>query len=98
MRPYVTQTQRLPPGIPRLANPKTRLGIRVLHTVLRSATHPLVTRALGKVIRPPADTLQLPDYASPRQRISISMDARVDASAEAPSREPSSEGAAPPSH
>jgi 2-polyprenyl-6-methoxyphenol hydroxylase-like FAD-dependent oxidoreductase len=64
MRPYVSRTQHLPPGIPRLANPKTRLGIKVFHTVLRSATHPLVTRALGKVLRPPADTLQLPDYSS----------------------------------
>ncbi|WP_434390267.1 FAD-dependent monooxygenase [Melittangium boletus] len=64
MRPYVTRTQHLPPGIPRLANPRTRLGIKVFHSVLRSATHPLVTRALGKVLRPPADTLQLPDYSA----------------------------------
>jgi 2-polyprenyl-6-methoxyphenol hydroxylase-like FAD-dependent oxidoreductase len=64
MRPYVSQAQRLPPGIPRIANPKTRLGIKVFHTVLRYATSPLVARVLGKVIRPPADAIQLPDYSS----------------------------------
>ncbi len=97
MRPYVTQTQRLPPGIPRLANPKTRLGIQVFHTLLSYATQPLVTRALGRVLRPPADKIRLPDYASLQQRPPFSADAWADASAEAPVREPSSGSAAPPS-
>ena len=68
MRPYVTQTQQLPPGIPKIANPKTQLGIQVGHTVLRYATQPLVTRILGRVLRPPAEAVRLPDYSSLEQR------------------------------
>jgi 2-polyprenyl-6-methoxyphenol hydroxylase-like FAD-dependent oxidoreductase len=33
-RPYVTEIQKLPPGVPRLAHPKTKLGIFFLNTIL----------------------------------------------------------------
>jgi len=34
MRPYVDQAQKIPRGAPRLANPKTRAGIKIFHTGL----------------------------------------------------------------
>ena len=33
-RPYVTKIQKLPPGVPRLAHPKTKLGIFVLNIII----------------------------------------------------------------
>lgn len=37
MRPVVNQAQRLPPGTPRLAHPKSRAGLTALQTALRVA-------------------------------------------------------------
>lgn len=34
MRPYVESVQKLPPGVPRLAYPKTALGVSVVNTVM----------------------------------------------------------------
>lgn len=62
MRPYVQQAQDLPPGTPRLANPRTRLGIGVLHTVLGIAGSAPVRRLTRRGFRPPADRIDLPDY------------------------------------
>ncbi|MDT7582061.1 MAG: hypothetical protein QOK35_3325, partial [Pseudonocardiales bacterium] len=62
MRPYVERAQKLPPGTPRLAHPRTRAGIAVLQGGLR-----LVSRAAklgGPFFSPPADALELPDYAA----------------------------------
>ncbi len=65
MRPYVDKAQKLPPGTPGLANPKTRTGIAVLHTVLKLAASRPAT-ALGSLgarfFSPPADEIQLPTY------------------------------------
>lgn len=60
MRPYVDQAQRLAPGVPRLAYPETRLGIALLHAGLRLAESRLLRRGLPS---PPADAIDLPDYA-----------------------------------
>ncbi|MCB5908338.1 FAD-dependent monooxygenase [Streptomyces pinistramenti] len=62
LRPYVERAQKLPPGVPRIATPRTRAGIRTLNTVLRAAGHPRVSRALGRFLVPPADTFPLPAY------------------------------------
>ncbi|CAM5563548.1 FAD-dependent monooxygenase [Streptomyces californicus] len=41
LRPYATRAQKLPPGVPRIASPRTRAGIRTLsNTVLRAASRP----------------------------------------------------------
>jgi 2-polyprenyl-6-methoxyphenol hydroxylase-like FAD-dependent oxidoreductase len=62
VRPYVERAQKLPPGTPRLAHPRTRTGIAALHGGLR-----LVRRAAplgGRLFTPPADAFALPDYAA----------------------------------
>jgi 2-polyprenyl-6-methoxyphenol hydroxylase-like FAD-dependent oxidoreductase len=38
MRPYVEQAQKLPPGVPRIANPRTRVGLAALGLALRVAS------------------------------------------------------------
>lgn len=63
MRPYVDQAQKLPPGAPRLANPRSRAGIAVFHGALFLASTAPVRALGGKLFRPPADQIDLPDYA-----------------------------------
>ncbi|RFA09813.1 FAD-binding monooxygenase [Subtercola boreus] len=63
MRPYVDQAQQLPPGVPRVANPRTRAGLAALHVALRAASTPLVGKLGAKLFAPPADRIELPDYA-----------------------------------
>lgn len=62
MRPYVDQAQQLPPGVPRVANPRTRLGLAAFRTGLRAASSPLVRGLGGRLFTPPADRIDLPDY------------------------------------
>ena len=63
MRPYATQAQKVSSLAPRLATPQTRTGIRVLHRVLDLATKPALTRVGAHFATPPADAIDLPDYA-----------------------------------
>lgn len=63
MRPYVAQAQSLPPGTPRLANPTSRLGVGVFRGLLRVASTPVVARLASGLFTPPADAIELPDYA-----------------------------------
>ena len=63
MRPYVAQAQKLPPGAPRLANPKTTLGIKTFHTVLKIGTTRAAQKIGGKLFSPPAEDIDLPDYS-----------------------------------
>jgi 2-polyprenyl-6-methoxyphenol hydroxylase-like FAD-dependent oxidoreductase len=63
MRPYVAEAQHLPPGTPGIANPRSALGIGALHLALRAAATPLAGRVGGALFRPPADRIDLPDYA-----------------------------------
>ena len=61
MRPFVTRAQKLPPGTPRIANPRTKAGIAVLHGAVRLAARlPKLGLGFGS---PPADAISLPDYA-----------------------------------
>lgn len=62
MRPYVAQAQKLPPGAPRLAIPRTRAGIRVLNTSLRLASSSIAQRIGSRFLSPPDDAIDLPDY------------------------------------
>ncbi|AGZ39406.1 FAD-dependent monooxygenase [Actinoplanes friuliensis] len=59
MRPYVDKAQKLIPGGPRLANPKSRLGIKVLQTTMGVAAR------IGSLslLTPPADKFELPTYS-----------------------------------
>ena len=62
MRPYVVRAQKLPPGTPRIANPRSRAGIGVFHGVLRVAAR--LSALGGRLPAPPADDIDLPDYAA----------------------------------
>jgi 2-polyprenyl-6-methoxyphenol hydroxylase-like FAD-dependent oxidoreductase len=65
MRPYVHQAQKLPPGAPRIANPRTRAGIAVMNSVLRIAAGAAAGRLGGlasRLFSPPADAIALPTY------------------------------------
>ncbi|MGG7508936.1 FAD-dependent monooxygenase [Plantibacter sp. YIM 135249] len=62
MRPYVEKAQQLPPGAPRLANPKSRAGIALFNAALAVAANPVVSRIGGRFFSPPADEVSLPDY------------------------------------
>jgi 2-polyprenyl-6-methoxyphenol hydroxylase-like FAD-dependent oxidoreductase len=62
MRPYVDQAQRLMPGAPGIANPKSGLGIRLLHTAMGLAAKPAVSRLGDRLFAPPADKITLPSY------------------------------------
>jgi 2-polyprenyl-6-methoxyphenol hydroxylase-like FAD-dependent oxidoreductase len=65
MRPYVDQAQKLPPGVPRIANPRSRAGLGVFHAGLRLAAGPVGARIgglAGKLFSPPADKINLPHY------------------------------------
>lgn len=68
MRPYVQQAQKLPPGTPRLANPTSRLGVAAFRVAVRIAATPLVGRLAGGLFTPPADAIDLPDYAHLERR------------------------------
>ena len=65
MRPYVEKAQKLPPGAPRIAQPRTRAGLVVLNTILKIAASPAVNRVGGlanALFSPPADAIDLPNY------------------------------------
>ncbi|AUX38925.1 FAD-dependent oxidoreductase [Sorangium cellulosum] len=64
MRPYVDQAQKLPPGVPWIMYPKSRLGISLLYKVIRVASSPLLRRRAGGSGSSPADKIELPDYSN----------------------------------
>ncbi|GIF96331.1 FAD-dependent monooxygenase [Catellatospora citrea] len=68
MRPYVAQAQHLPPFTPRIAHPRSRVGIGVLNTLLATAANPVVQRVAARFLSPPADRIDLPDYTGLRRR------------------------------
>lgn len=63
MRPYVSQAQQLPPGAPRIANPRTRAGIAVLNTAAKVGASRAFRAIGGRLFSPPADKIDLPDYS-----------------------------------
>lgn len=62
MRPYVDQAQDVPKLGPRIAQPQTRFGIALQQTLLNLATKPGIKQLAGKLLEPPADKIDLPDY------------------------------------
>jgi len=62
MRPYVAQAQHLPPGVPHLANPRSRAGLAAFRLGLRVAATPALGRLGGRLFSPPADAVDLPDH------------------------------------
>lgn len=63
MRPYVEQAQKLPPGVPRVANPTSRAGVALFHAGVRLASTRVAGRLGARFTTPPADALDLPDYS-----------------------------------
>ncbi|KQP14599.1 FAD-dependent monooxygenase [Methylobacterium sp. Leaf93] len=66
MRPMVEQGQGVPKIAPKLANPKTRLGIRLLHGALRIASTRFVRRVFGKLFSRPPRAPDLSTYDGPK--------------------------------
>lgn len=64
MRPWVRKVQKLPPGVPRIANPVSRSGVAILHAAIRAAGTPIargVAARLGRGGDSP-NRFVLPDY------------------------------------
>jgi hypothetical protein len=64
----VEQAQKLKPGAPRIANPRSRAGVGLLRTVLKAAASPAADRVGGLangLFSPPADAIELPTYPAP---------------------------------
>lgn len=64
LRPYVAKAQKLPPGAPRLAHPRTRAGIAVFNAALRLAARAQASGVGSKILASPADQLEVPDYSA----------------------------------
>ncbi|WP_181772579.1 FAD-dependent monooxygenase [Amycolatopsis pittospori] len=62
MRPYVEQAQKVPWIAPRLAAPRSRAGIRFLHTVTGLAAGPKAGRVAARFTNPPSEAIDLPRY------------------------------------
>ncbi len=64
LRPYVDRAQKLSPGGPRLAHPRTRAGIGILQTAMRVAGSKAVQKlaVFDRLSKTSADTFTLPDY------------------------------------
>lgn len=52
MRPMVTQGQGIPKFVPRLAHPRTRLGIALVHGVLAILTRPILGKLATRFLMP----------------------------------------------
>jgi len=61
MRPHVRKAQRLPPGTPRIANPRSDTGVRLLNTSARWAS-----RVAGRLPAVGTRAVDVPEYAAPR--------------------------------
>ena len=60
MRPYVDQAQKLPPGTPQIATPRSRIGIAAFSLGLRIAASPPVAALGDRLFAPTADKIELP--------------------------------------
>jgi len=65
MRPMVEDAQRVPKLAPRLANNHTRLGIRLLHGLLKIASRPAVHSLTGNVFGGRSKDVDLARYDMP---------------------------------
>lgn len=66
-RPYVTKIQKLPPGVPKLAHPKSKVGIAILNTIINiissKAIKKIRTLFTNKNKSSTDDTIELPNYS-----------------------------------
>lgn len=65
LRPLVRKVQKLPPGVPRLVYPSSKLGVTILNkffALLGSKPLKLVMKMFGSRNKEPKPDLQLPDY------------------------------------
>lgn len=62
MRPLVDRAQKLPPGTPRLAHPRSRAGLSVMRTLLRVAGSRPARAVADRFSSPDTDADELPDY------------------------------------
>ncbi|MDO9377419.1 MAG: FAD-dependent monooxygenase [Nocardioidaceae bacterium] len=60
MRPLVEDVQGLPPGVPGLANPRSRIGVGLFHTATRIASTRLVRNLAGRLTSGPRTDRALP--------------------------------------
>lgn len=65
MRPMVEDAQGVPKLAPRLANPHTRLGIRLLYVVLKIASRPAVRSVAGHMFGGRSKDVDLVRYDMP---------------------------------
>lgn len=65
-RPYVTKIQKLPPGVPKLAHPKSKIGIAILNTIINIISSKAIKKIgalfTNKNKSSTDDTIELPDY------------------------------------
>lgn len=61
MRPLVDEVQDLPPGAPRVANPKSRIGVALFYLGTRVAASRLVRRFASRLTGGPAPDRSLPE-------------------------------------
>lgn len=66
MRPLVEDAQKLPPGVPRLAAPRSRLGAEVLKLGTRIAAAPLVQTVASRLTSGPEAARELPRLVDAR--------------------------------
>ncbi len=64
MRPHVRKAQKLPPGTPRIANPRSSTGVRLLNTAVRLAASPIASRVAGHLAIFGDRSVDVPDYAT----------------------------------
>ena len=62
LRPIVEKAQKLAPGGPKLLNPETKLGIKVLNSTLGFMTATGLNKLLEKLASGAADGIALPEY------------------------------------
>lgn len=63
MRPIVDEAQKLPPGVPGIANPTSRLGVKIFRTAVRIAGSRPVRALVGRLSSSEESDPTLPDYA-----------------------------------
>lgn len=63
MRPFVDEAQKLPPGVPGIANPTSRLGVRIFRTAVRVAASAPARALTSRLTSSSAkDAPVLPEY------------------------------------
>ncbi|WP_025144273.1 FAD-dependent monooxygenase [Pedobacter jeongneungensis] len=73
MRPYVSKCQKLPPGIPKIVYPQSKLGLRILNTVISivgSKPTKWIMGFFGADRKKIKTEIELPDYTLMRQVVS----------------------------